>query len=134
MNALTRLFRFGAVDADQRLVAALAPRPADDVERYVQSSVVIRTADGWTRRLQAAWSASQAGRAVTSITDAWSRDAWGARYQTIGTLLLVATLTHLALTTVQGPRPGWFWLVIPGMAMAFSVLLLVASRSTDPAN
>ncbi len=76
MNALTRLFRFGAADADQRLAAALAPRPADDVERYVQSSVVIRTADGWTRRLQAAWPVSQAGRALTSIADAWSRDGW----------------------------------------------------------
>lgn len=131
MSALTRLFRFGAVDADQRLAAALAPRPAGDVEGYVQSSVIVRTADGWTRRLQAAWPASQAGRTLTWVAGAWSGDAWGARFQAIGTLLLMATITHLALTMVQGPRPGWFWLVIPGLAMAFGVLLLVASRSAS---
>ena len=134
MNGITRFFRLGAQDADARLASRLAPRSFEAVDRYLASSAVVRLVDRITYRLQEWWFTSQTGGAATAMRDAWSAESWKARYQAIGAVLLSASLLHVTLTVIQGPRPGWFWLVIPGMAMAFSVLLLVASRSNDPTN
>ena len=66
-----------------------------------------------------------------AMRDAWAAESWPARYQAIGALLVSPSLLHVALTAMQVPRVGWFWLVIPLMAMAVGVLLLGASVSAQ---
>ena len=130
MNGITRFLRLGAQDADQRIASRLAPRSFEAADQYLASSAVVRLVDRITCRLQEWWSASHAWRAATGMRDAWSAESWKARYQAIGAVLVSASLLHFTLTVIHEPRPGWFWLVIPVMAMAFGLLLLVASRST----
>ena len=134
MNGITRFFRLGAQDADERLASRLAPRSFEAADRYLASSAVVRLVDRITHRLQEWWLTSQTGRAATAMRDAWSAESWHDRYQAIGALLVSASLLHVTLTVIEAPRQGWFWLVIPLMAMAFGLLLLVASRSAKPAD
>ena len=131
MNALARLFKFGADDADRRVAAALAPRDHEDADRYLLSSATLGTVDRATQRLESWWSASEARRALTTMRDAWGRERRPARYQAIGGVLLVAAATHVALMVWRGSPPGPFWLFIPAMAAAVGVLLLAAARSAD---
>jgi hypothetical protein len=126
MNGITRFFKLGAQDADQRIASGLAPRSFDAADRYLASSAVVRLVDRTTHRLQEWWFASQAGRAATAMGDAWAAESWKARYQALGALLVSASLLHVALTAIEAPRVGWFWLVIPVMTLAFGALLLVA--------
>jgi hypothetical protein len=44
-------------------------------------------------------------------------------------VLLIAAITHITLTMIDGPRPGWFWTLLPGLVIAFALLLLAASRT-----
>lgn len=129
MNALSRLWKYGAADADQRVARILAPRSFQGTDRYLQSSAVLRFLDRTTVQLESWWKMSATGQAVSAIGAEWSRASWVERYRAIGTVLLVAALTHIVLSVMQGPRPGWFWMVIPGMVIGFAVLLLAGSRS-----
>ena len=130
MNALARFMRFGALDADRRIAAILAPRPGAVADRHVMSSVVVRTVDRFTRMLWSLMVGSETVRAASAARDAWGRAGWSERYRTIGLVLIVAVSVHLAATVMQGPRPGWFWLIVPALTSAFAFLLLMASRST----
>lgn len=130
MSALARFIKFGALDADRRVAAILAPRPVAVADRYVMSSVVVRTFDRFTRMLWSLLIGSETARAASAAHDAWGRAGWSERYRTIGLVLIVAVSAHLAATAMQGPRPGWFWLIVPVLTSAFALLLLMASRST----
>ncbi len=130
MNSLTRFFTLGAQDADRRVASLLAPRPGEPADAYLMSSAVFRAIDRITRHGQMWWSTSDARRTAAATGRTWSGYSWAVRYRAIGSVLLGAVGVHVALTMIQGPRPGWFWLVIPGMVFAFSLLLLVVSAST----
>jgi hypothetical protein len=129
MNALTRFIKFGALDANRRVAGILAPRPVGVADRHVKSSVVVRTFDRFTRMLWASICGSETGRAASAARDAWGRAGWSDRYRTIGLVLIVAASVHVAATIMQGPRPGWFWLIVPALTSGFAVLLLMAARS-----
>jgi hypothetical protein len=129
MNALARLWRASAADADQRLARMLAPRSFDEADRYLQSSALVRFLDRSTRRLETWWQASATRQTASTAADRWSHEAWAERYRVIGGVLATAAVTHITLTMIQGQRPGWFWLLIPGMVIAFALLLLAASRT-----
>jgi hypothetical protein len=133
MNALSRVWKHGAADADQRVARTLAPRSFQETDRYLGSSAVVRFLDGLTLKLESWWTLSVTGQAASAIGEQWLRESWVERHRVIGVVLLVAALTHVALTMLQGPRPGWFWMLIPGMVMAFAVVLLAGSRSAGPA-
>ena len=129
MNALARFITFGARDADRRLAAILAARAVAVADRYLMSSVVVRSFDRFTRVLWSSMSNSTTGGAVFAAHHAWGNAGWPERYRTIGLVLIVAVGVHVAATVMQGPRPGWFWLIIPTLTFAFAFLLLMASRS-----
>lgn len=130
MNALTRFFVIGMQDADRRVAAALTPPSNDPADRYIRQSAIVRTIDAVTVRLHDAWTASTAGRSARDLVTAFASRDRTARYRTIALIVLVSVLTHVVLTLAQGPRPGWFWLVLPALASAFAVIVLMASRST----
>jgi len=130
-SAIARLFRSGMRDADARVARALAPRPPMEVDQYLASSVTIRTIDQLLQRWPAVWPGSIAYRTLIAPLGLARNATWIQRYQSLGWMLLIAALTHMALTMAQGPRPGWYWIVIPAMAMAFGGLLLTASHSAS---
>jgi hypothetical protein len=143
MNALSRLWKSGAADADERVARTLAPRGFDEADRYLQSSALVLFLDRITRRLETWWRASATRHTASTVADLWShptaqsprgggpgsREAWAERYRVIGGVLATAAVTHITLTMIQGPRPGWFWLLIPSMIIAFALLLLASSRT-----
>ena len=133
MNSLSRLWQFGARDADQRVARMLAPRSLREAERYLQDSAVVRFLDRITVQLEAWWRASATAQTAATIGRLWSREDWAERYRILGSVLLIAAATHLTLTMIQGPRPGWFWMLIPAMVIAFALLLLAAARTAGAA-
>lgn len=131
MNGFTRFFSLGMQDADRRVAAALEPRPYDAADRYLRESRVVRAIDRATRLLSEWWSGSEVGRTSRSAMAAFLREPRLARYQTAAIVLITAVTVHVVLTLVNGPRPGWFWTLIPAMVAVFAALLLAGSRSTS---
>ena len=128
-NGVVRLFKSGLRNADERVGKLLAPRPSIAADRYLASSVTIRAVDRLLQRWPALWSNSVA-RITLVAPLGWSREsAWRVRYASIGWTLIIAAVTHVILSLSHGPRPGWFWAVLPAMAAGFGVLLVTASRS-----
>jgi hypothetical protein len=132
MNALRRFFTLGAADADARVARALAPRVnIDRADQYLHSSFVGRHLDRGTQLLESWWRTSAFGHTAASIVSGWRGESRATRYSALGMLLLIAAATHILLTVLQGPRPGWFWLLIPALAAGFGGLLLMAARAAD---
>jgi hypothetical protein len=131
MNAILRFWRHGAADADARVARALAPRRFDAADRYLRSSVVVQWLDRVTIGLHGLWQSSAARRAASGIDRLWSDRSRPARHRAAGALMLTAAVIHIALTLMQGARPGMYWLVVPGIVIALGVLFLLASRATD---
>ena len=143
MNALSRLWKYGAADADERVARMLAPRSHQEADRYLRSSAVVRFVDRLTVQLESWWKSSVTGQLASTISEQWfhptaqsprgggpgSREGQAERHRTIGLMLLIAAVTHITLSLIQGPSPGGYWLLIPGMVIVFALLLLAASRS-----
>jgi hypothetical protein len=130
MNRLVTFYQRGAEDADRRIAAILAAPPVGAADRYVMSSVVVRSFDRFTRVLRSLMSSSETGRAASSANNAWARAGWPERYRASGLVLIVAVGVHVTATVMAGRPPGWFWLIVPALTSAFAVILLLASRST----
>lgn len=128
MNALVRFFSLGMQDADRRLAAALTPRSSRQVDQYLRAAALVSAMDRLTLRLQEWWMASDVRRRAELAVEAFG-DRWPRRYQSIAVAILAAVSVHVLLTVANGPRPGWFWLVLPAMAMTFGVLLLMGSTA-----
>jgi hypothetical protein len=128
MNAMARFLTLGMQDADRRVAAALAPPPLEAADRYVAESAAVRAIDRVTRLLPVWWESSTSGRTLAGARQAFLRSSRSARFREIGSIVLIAAIVHVVLTMAQGPRPGWFWTVIPGIATVFGMLLLAASR------
>ena len=130
-SAIARLFRSGMRDADTRIAKTLAPQSSTAVDRYLASSLAIGTIDRLLQRWSAVWPRSITYRRLIAPMGLARNGKWMERYEFLGWTLLIAAMTHVALTMAQGPRPGWYWVVIPSMAIGFGTLLLTASRSAS---
>ena len=128
MSALTRFWRMGMQDADRRVGAWLQRPSLDGADAYLKSSALITAIDRWILRWSAWWEASQSRKWFDEARASLAGISTSERYRTIGAIALVAALTHVGLTLANGSRPGWFWMVIPGMALAFAVPLLATSE------
>ena len=131
MKDVTRFFTLGMQDADRRVAAALEPRPYHAADRYLETSRLVRGIDRGTRLLSDWWSGSEAGRIARSATGAFFSEPRSVRDRAVGAVLITAVTVHVVLTLVNGPRPGWFWTLIPAMVAMFAVLLLAGSRSSS---
>lgn len=130
MNALIKFYQRGADDADRRIARALSPRPLEAADRYLMSSLLVRSFDRLTRVFQSTAARSQAGSAVSAAHGAWQQAAWAERYRTIGLVLIVSMAVHVAAMLMDAQPPGWYRLIVPALVTLFAALLLVASRST----
>jgi hypothetical protein len=130
MNTIARFFVLGLQDADRRLSAALAPRPFVEADRYLRGSVIVAAIDRATVVLHDWWQDSAVSRILTATGEMLAEMGKSGRDRAIAILLLTAVSVHVILTLVQGPRPGWFWMVIPTMAvLCASILFSASSRS-----
>lgn len=134
MNSLARFYQRGVEDADRRVAAALAPVRTDAADRYVQASRTVMALDHATRRLRDWWLASESRRVLSLVYGSVAGAPFVARCRALAMALLIAVIAHVALTLMQGPRPGWFWLVIPAMVATFAALLLAASQPSRSAD
>ena len=132
MNALLRFLSLGAADADRRVAAALAPEPLHVVDRYLRASGIVIAIDGATRWLRDTWRSSVASQRVSSVTGALAQVPREVRYRGLGVFLLAASAVHVVMVWLQGPRPGWFWLVIPVLTSLFGLLVIAGSRGERP--
>lgn len=131
MNALKRFIVLGAQDADRRVAALLARPSLDAADRYVQRSGIVTAIDRAMLRASAWWSSSETRRWMIDTRESFAYAPVAERYRAIGVMLLTAAIVHVVFTVAQGPRPGLFWMIIPGMAAAFALLVLIASRASQ---
>lgn len=134
MNALQRFYRVGAEAADRRVAAALTPPPLDAADRYLKASRVVSAIDGITVRLQEWWRSSEAKRWSSLVADRVGRESLAVRRQVLALLILIAVTVHVGLTLLQGVHTGWLWMILPAMAVLFSVVVLAVSSTAGPAD
>ena len=131
MNALRRFLSDGARDADARVAAAFAPQPLEPADRYLKHSRIVSTIDRITVMLQQSWQNSVTGQAVSEVAASFASESRQDRWLAIASIVLTAVAVHIALTMANGPRPGWFWMVIPALAALFALLVLAAARGSQ---
>jgi len=132
MNALRRFWSAGARDADDRVAAALAPRPFEPADRYLRGSAIVAALDRATVVLERWWRASRTGQSTAVFAATLRGTPPRERWHGIAIVLLVAVTVHVTLMMIQGPRPGWFWLIVPAMAASFGLFLIAGARSQQP--
>lgn len=130
MNPVMRFIVLGLQDADRRVGAVLSPRPLDAIDRYADASQIVKAIDRATETLTQWWRWSRVQTVAMAVVARLRTDS-GPNYRALGSLLLIAVIVNVTLTLIQGPRPGWFWMLIPGMTAAFAVLVLAGSRSAS---
>jgi hypothetical protein len=126
-NALTRVVREGAREADRRVARWLSPAPSTETDRYLASSWVVRRVDAACRTLWSWWLHSRSASLLSAGATAWSTAERAVRVRAAGLTLVIAVIAHVAMMMAQGPRDGWVWLVLPATAGAIGVMLLVAA-------
>lgn len=129
MSSFLRFFFLGADDADRRVAAFLRQPPLEAADRYLKESVIISVIDRATQWLFATWRWSALGRGLAAAAERLGQEPWQRRYRAFAVFLLAAVGAHVALVTLHGPRPGWFWIMVPAQAALYAVILIAASRS-----
>lgn len=132
MNALTRFFAIGFAEADARWQAVMGPRSFEGVDGYLSASRIVRMFDAATQRLRDWSRASQTGTLLRTWYGQWQEQGWASTYRSIAIGILAAVTIHVVLTVATGPRPGWYWTIIPGLAAVLAVVVLSGSRSQLP--
>jgi hypothetical protein len=127
VSAFNRFVSLGLRDADRRVADALTPGALEPIDRYLRSSIIVTAIDRATDRLSAWWMASSVFNRLSMLRATRSDDA-ALGHRAIALMLLIAVGVNAALTLLNGPRPGWFWMIIPAMALTFAALLFAGSR------
>jgi hypothetical protein len=132
VRALKRFFAIGFADADAKVGRLLAPRSFSAADRYLSTSAVVRRFDAAARGLRDWWRASATAGTMLALADEWQRQDRAVQYQAVAVALLSAAGVHVLLTVINGPRPGWFWLIVPALASTLAVMILAGSRTRTP--
>jgi hypothetical protein len=61
------------------------------------------------------------------LSERWGSTAIPRRRMASGVVLLSAAAVHLMLMSINDAPPGWFWLILPGMAAAIGATLVASS-------
>ncbi len=88
--------------------------------RAFEQSALVRTMERGGRALTTAASKSRLIAAA--------REWYTAAAMRLGHVLLAATITHIILMLVIARPVSWLWLILPSMAAAIGVILILASR------
>lgn len=128
-SGVARFFRAGVDDAARRLSRFVACGPEDDgrVVALLESSRIVRAVSGAYGTVLRAHAHSWAAGVARRVAAAWRASGAANERRFLGTVLLAAVTTHVAMTLWQEAPPGWFWLVLPAIAAAVGVVLILAS-------
>jgi hypothetical protein len=105
------------------------PDPHSAALRIVERSVFVRWPARVMDRLTASLRSSVVRPHIQSIAAVWRGVERATRLRAVGIMLIAATIAHVAVTALQRVPPGWMWLVIPGIAAAQGIVLVVAGSA-----
>lgn len=116
-------FRQGLRDAERRLpmLKPIGPDDQQKIAAIVRSSRVFQLID---RAVDAAARVCESSTVVGSVRRLSGRIVPRQRQLLVGLGLIVAAVVHVSLVMWQEQPPSWFWLIVPGLAVASGVLIL----------
>jgi hypothetical protein len=107
-------------------------RPVTDrdaaIITIVRSSTMVRAAAGVFGAFERAARHSATSSIWSALADAWRRSDRSVRLRSIGIALISAVIVHVGMVALR-PLPGWRAFVVPAIALAQGLLLIVASSS-----
>jgi hypothetical protein len=95
---------------------------------HLGGSAVFRVLDRVVIGLHRAAGSSQVLGRLHPLLRLWSGVTPAERRVAGGMILLSAVAAHLALMALNPAPPGWFWLILPGIAVAIGVTLVASAR------
>lgn len=104
------------------------------ITRHIQRSAVFGAIDRVVTGLHHAAGSSQILGRLRPLVLRWGSAAPARQRMAVGVILLSAVAVHLALMSLNATQPGWFWLILPGIASAIGATLVASSfepRSRD---
>ena len=96
-----------------------------DISALVAGSRIYATCDRARAAIVAAARRSATSAFVNRANAQWASWGWQRRRLVVGTILIVAPLTHVALQLVAADWRGSTWLLIPALAAAAGAINLV---------
>ena len=83
------------------------------------------------RRVEAAAQQSRVVGSMRAAGDAWRGVPGPGKLRALAVMLLVAAGTHIVMTWLHQIPAGWMWLVVPGIAVAQAIVLLIAGSESS---
>jgi hypothetical protein len=124
VSSFDDFFTQGLRDAERRLPLLRPIRPCDQeqIVSIVRSSRFFRFVDRWVDLIQRACVNSIA---VDRVRRTWTGIEVAQQRLMVGLGLMAAALVHVGLVWWHEAPPSWLWLILPALATALGVLLLM---------
>lgn len=100
----------------------------DSAIGILRSSAIVRFVERLIDAVERTARQSTSHAIGSELAAAWRRADRAVRLRSVGTALVTAVLIHAALMALQ-PLPGWRAFVVPAIALAQGLLLIVSSPS-----
>lgn len=107
------------------------PEGRPSATELIRQSVPGRSIYKGMRRAEAAAEQSLAVGSMRAAADAWRGLPGSARLRALAVMLLVAAGTHIVMTLLHQTPAGWMWLVVPVIAVAQAIVLLIAGSESS---
>ena len=95
---------------------------------HLQRSAVFSAIDRVVAGLYHAGQSSQILGRMRLLALSWDSAAPPRRRMAGGVILLSAAAVHLGLMALNATPPGWLWMILPGIAIAIGVTLLMSGQ------
>jgi len=95
---------------------------------HLQRSAVFSAIDRCVAGLYHAVQSSQVLGRLRPLALSWDSAAPARRRMAGGVILLTAAAAHLGLMALNTVPPGWFWMILPGIAIAIGVTLVMSGQ------
>jgi hypothetical protein len=106
-------------------------QPVTSVAELIARSRIVGGVRAAMLRIESAAGSGRVTAIALTLQQVWRAMAPWARLRTIGVALFTAVIVHVALEWLQRHPVGWMWLVVPGIALAQAVLLIVMSLGRE---
>ena len=104
------------------------------MDSFLQRSAVFSAIDRAVAGLYRAGQSSRILERVRPLARSWDSAAPARRRMVAGVILSSAAASHLSLMALNAAPPGWYWMILPGIALAIGATLVASSfdpRSRD---
>ena len=100
------------------------------MSHLLDTSMLGRVRSGVAAPWLRAWRTSQLAAFVTVLHGAWASAGARDRWRLPGVVAVTAATTHTALQLTVRPV-GWWWTIVPGVALLFGVTAVVLSLTAS---